>query len=158
MEDQIILMIRKAKITDVKEIQSLLNMFARQELLLPRSLSELYDNLRDFFVYCDVDDNIIGCSALHICWEDLAEVRSLAVYPEHQQKGIGKKLIQTCLDEARELGISKVFVLTYQEKFFSDIGFKKIDKSLLPQKIWGDCLKCPKFPNCDEIAMIFNLE
>ena len=125
---------------------------------MPRSLSELYDSLRDFFVYCDEDKRILGCSALHICWEDLAEVRSLAVHPEYHQRGIGNRLVQACLEEARELEISRVFVLTYQEKFFSDIGFKKVDKSVLPHKVWGDCLKCPKFPNCDEIAMIINVD
>ncbi|HDM76942.1 MAG TPA: N-acetyltransferase [Deltaproteobacteria bacterium] len=151
-------MLRKAKISDVKHIHSLLNMFAREGLLLPRSLSELYDSLRDFFVYCDEDKRILGCSALHICWEDLAEVRSLAVHPEYHQRGIGNRLVQACLEEARELEISRVFVLTYQEKFFSDIGFKKVDKSVLPHKVWGDCLKCPKFPNCDEIAMIINVD
>ena len=151
-------MLRKAKISDVKHIHSLLNMFAQEGLLLPRSLSELYDSLRDFFVYCDEDKRILGCSALHICWEDLAEVRSLAVHPEYHQRGIGNRLVQACLEEARELEISRVFVLTYQEKFFSDIGFKKVDKSVLPHKVWGDCLKCPKFPNCDEIAMIINVD
>ncbi len=148
-------MIRKAKISDIKKIHTLLNMFAHDGLLLPRSLSELYDNVRDFFVYCDEENNILGCSALHICWEDLAEVRSLAVYPKYHQKGIGSRLVKVCLDEARELEVKRVFVLTYQEKFFSDIGFKKVDKSVLPHKVWGDCLKCPKFPNCDEIAMIY---
>ncbi len=151
-------MIRKAKITDVKGIHSLLNMFAQEGLLLPRSLSELYDNLRDFFVYSDERNSLIGCSALHICWEDLAEVRSLAVHPEYHQKGIGKKLVEACLEEARELKIPRVFVLTYQENFFSELGFEKVDKAILPHKVWGDCLKCPKFPDCDEIAMIYNIE
>ncbi len=151
-------MIRKARISDIKTIHTLLNMFARDGLLLPRSLSELYDSVRDFFVYCNEDNKVLGCSALHICWDDLAEIRSLAVYPEHHQKGIGNRLVMACLDEARDLEVSRVFVLTYQERFFSEIGFKKVDKSVLPHKVWGDCLKCPKFPNCDEIAMIFEIE
>jgi len=122
-------------------------------------LSEIYDHLRDFFV-CFSDDNdgrMIGCAALHICWEDLGEIRSLAVDPEYQHRGVGNKLVQSCIGEAREFGLKKLFVLTYQEGFFKQFGFELVDKSVLPHKIWGDCIRCPKFPNCDEIAMIRDL-
>ena len=146
-------MIRKARITDVKQIQKLVEVFANKGEMLPRSLSELYDNLRDFYVY-EEDGNVIGVCALHICWEDLVEVRSLVVAEGHTKKGIGKKLVNACVDEAREFGIKRVFALTYQRVFFEKLGFHEIDKVHLPHKIWGDCIKCSKFPDCDEIAMV----
>lgn len=121
--------------------------------MLPRSLNEIYENIRDFFVYKD-NDKLMGASALHILWEDLAEIRSLAVSKECQNKGIGKKLIERCLKEAKSLGVKKVFALTYTPQFFKKLGFKDIDKNSLPQKIWGDCLKCPRFPQCEEVAVI----
>jgi amino-acid N-acetyltransferase len=148
-------MIRKATIADVKQIQKLINEFAKREEMLPRALNDLYEALRDFVV-SDEGGEIRGVCALHILWEDLAEIRSLAVVRRHQGKGVGKALIAHCLQEARDLGITRVFALTYQTAFFERFGFKKIDKSKLPQKIWGDCLRCPKFPECDEQAVILN--
>jgi amino-acid N-acetyltransferase len=121
--------------------------------MLPRSLNEIYENIRDFFV-CDNKGEIIGTSALHILWENLAEIRSLAVSKECQDKGIGKRLLERCLKEAKALGVKRVFALTYNPVFFRKFGFKEIDKNTLPQKIWGDCLKCPKFPKCEEVAVI----
>ncbi|UCF56794.1 MAG: N-acetyltransferase [Deltaproteobacteria bacterium] len=152
-------MIRKAVIRDVKPIHKLLSYYADQGLLLPRSLSELYDHLRDHFVIQDNQqrNSIIGVSALGICWEDLAEIRSLAVADDHQKKGLGSQLVETCLEEASSLGLKKVFTLSYVPGFFSRLGFKEVEKSVLPHKIWGDCLKCPKFPDCDETAMIIEL-
>ena len=152
-------MIRKAVIRDVKPIHKLLSYYADQGLLLPRSLSELYDHLRDLFV---VEDNqqwnpIIGVSALGICWEDLAEIRSLAVAEDHQKRGLGSQLVERCLEEAGSLGLMKVFTLSYVPDFFSRLGFKEVEKTVLPHKIWGDCLKCPKFPDCDETAMMIQL-
>jgi len=146
--------IRKARISDLKEVQKLINEFARKEEMIPRSINELYENVRDFIV---LEDNrkIYGTCALHILWEDLAEIRSLAVKKEYQKRGIGKKLVRRCLGEAKALGIKRVFVLTYQQDFFKKLGFADIDKSSLPQKIWGDCVRCPKFPECDEHALIF---
>lgn len=153
------MLIRKARIGDVKEIHSLIKTFTDQGQILPRSLSELYDQLRDFFVCLDEKDNskLLGTCAMHICWEDVAEIRSLAVYPEYQRRGIGAKLVDACLSEAITLGIYKIFVLTYQLNFFKKFGFKRIDKAILPHKIWADCLKCVKFPDCDEIAMLLTL-
>lgn len=148
--------IRKATVPDIKQIQRLINAFARREEMLPRALNDLYEAMRDFVV-CDEDGQISGVCALHILWEDLAEIRSLAVDEQRQRKGIGKALIDRCLTEARELGIRRVFALTYQPGFFERLGFRKIDKSKLPQKIWGDCLRCPKFPECDEQAVILDL-
>ncbi|HDH98703.1 MAG TPA: N-acetyltransferase [Deltaproteobacteria bacterium] len=150
-------MIRKAKISDVRSIHALLAHFADQGLLLPRSLSEIYDHLRDYTVMQTSDDNIVGVVALNICWEDLAEVKSLAVREDYQAKGMGRQLVEHSLSEAVVLGIYRVFTLTYQSKFFEKLGFKLVDKSSLPQKIWADCIKCPKFPDCDEIALLVEL-
>ncbi len=152
-------MIRRAVIQDVKPIHRLLSRYADEGLLLPRSLSELYIHLRDHFVAQDQEgkDAIIGVSALGVCWEDLAEIRSLAVLKDHQRKGIGSQLVETCLQEARSLGLNKVFTLSYVPGFFAKLGFREVEKSVLPHKIWGDCLKCPKFPDCDETAMIIEI-
>ncbi len=146
--------IRKAKISDIKNIQKLVNEFARKEEMIPRSINELYENIRDFFV-SEEKGKINGVCALHVLWEDLAEIRSLAVKKEYQRMGIGKKLVKRCLEEAKALGIRRVFALTYQPLFFKKMEFTDIDKSNLPQKIWGDCIRCPKFPECDEFAVIF---
>jgi len=151
------LKIRKALISDIKTIHKLVNEFARKGEMLPRSLNELYENLRDFYV-AEENSEIKGMCALHILWEDLAEIRSLAVKSEHQKKGIGSMLVKRSLQEAKRLGIKRVFVLTYLPEFFRRFGFKEIDKSKLPQKIWGDCIKCPKFPECDESALIFEFK
>lgn len=144
---------KKARIKDAIFIHSLIKKLAKDDEMLPRSLNEIYENIRDFFI-CEHKREIIGASALHILWENLAEIRSLAVSKEYQKKGIGKKLIERCLKEAKALGVEKVFALTYNPKFFKKFGFKDIDKNTLPQKIWGDCLKCPKFPECEEVAVI----
>ncbi|TAL22210.1 MAG: N-acetyltransferase [Nitrospirae bacterium] len=148
--------IRKAKTSDIKYIHRLVNEFAKKEKMLPRSLNDLYESIRDLFVYED-KGQIKGACALHIMWDDLAEIRSLAVSNDLQGKGIGKRLLTTCIKEAKGLGIKRVFALTYQPEFFRKIGFTDIDKSKLPQKIWGDCLRCPKFPECDEDAVIIEL-
>jgi amino-acid N-acetyltransferase len=150
-------MIRKAIIPDVKEMHRLLLDYARDGLLLSRSLAELYEMLRDFYVF-EVDGRVVGTAALNICWEDLAELRSLAVHPDYNGRGAGKELVQACLDEARRLGIRRVFALTYKQEFFEKLGFEVIEKSQLPHKIWGDCMKCAKFPDCDEIAMAIELQ
>lgn len=147
---------RKAKIADIKTIHKLVNEFGKKGEMLPRSLNDLYENIRDIIV-CEDRDDIIGVCALHIMWEDLAEIRSLAVRSEAQGAGLGKRLVKVCIDEARKLGIKKVFALTYHPGFFEKIGFREIDKAKLPQKIWGECMRCPKFPDCDETAVIMNL-
>jgi len=147
------LKIRRALISDIKEIQKLVNDFARKEQMIPRSVNELYENIRDFVV-ADDKHGIVGACALHVLWEDLAEVRSLAVRKEFQGKGIGRKMVNNCIRDARALGIKRVFVLTYQPDFFRKLKFRDTDKASLPQKIWGDCIRCPKFPECDEHALI----
>jgi amino-acid N-acetyltransferase len=150
-------MIRKAKLKDVKEIQRLIKLYSNRGDILPRSLSELYDHLRDFFVSIR-NRKVVGICALHISWDDLAEVRSLAVEEKDRNKGMGAELVKACLEESKDLGVKRVFALTYQPEFFEKLGFKKVDKSMLPHKIWTDCLKCVKFPDCDEIAVVKELD
>jgi amino-acid N-acetyltransferase len=151
--------IKKAVIGDITAIHKILNHFADQGLLLHRSLSELYDHLRDYYVLEEDDDRntVRGVCGLRVCWEDLAEIKSLAVSEESQGGGMGARLVDTCLDEARSLGLKRVFTLTYVPGFFRKIGFKEVDKSVLPHKIWADCLNCPKFPDCDETALLMDL-
>jgi amino-acid N-acetyltransferase len=146
-------MIRKAKIKDIKQMQTLINAFARQDLMLPRSLNELYEHLRDYWV-AEESRKVVGCVALHISWDDLAEIKSLAVAKEAQGRGLGRKLIEASLCEAGELGAKKIFVLTYKPGFFKNFGFKKISHASLPHKIWAECINCCKFPDCQETALL----
>lgn len=145
--------IRKAVVDDIKNIHRFINTHAKKGQMLPRSLNELYEHIRDLYLALE-NENLLGVCALHCLWEDLAEIRSLVVTEEERTKGIGKRLVTKCIAEAKQLGIKRVFALTYVPEFFHKIGFKDIDKSILPQKIWGDCLKCHKFPDCDEFAVI----
>jgi amino-acid N-acetyltransferase len=149
-------MIRKAILQDARQIHKLLLVYAKDGLVLPRSLMELFESIRDFYVFID-NGRVVGAAALNICWEDLAEVRSLVVHGDFGGRGIGRHLVEACLSEARQLGIGRVFALTYQQAFFEKLGFTVIEKSELPQKIWGDCIKCAKFPECDEIALSISL-
>lgn len=146
--------IRKARMQDVKTIHRLLMDCASDGLLLPRPLNQLYSHLREFYVI-DPDDGspITGCCSLAIIWEDLTEVRSLAVAESARKSGFGSKLVEACLSESVTLGIYKVFTLTYQVNFFRKLGFEVVTKDTLPQKVWADCINCPKFPECDETAM-----
>ncbi|WP_411376677.1 N-acetyltransferase [Desulfurobacterium thermolithotrophum] len=137
---------------DAERIQFLINEYAKQGLMLPRSINSIYEHIRDFWVY-EESGEILGVCALTIFWNDLAEVRSLAVDPKHLKRGIGTALVKKTLEEAKEFGIGRVFTLTYQVKFFEKLGFKVINKNSLPHKIWRDCINCVKFPNCDETAM-----
>jgi len=148
-------MIRKARVSDVKTIYQLLSTFSERGEILPRPLMELYENLRDFSVYCYGEQGpIVGTCAVHVSWEDLAEIRSLAVDEKYTKRGVGKALVDICLADAKALGIRRVFVLTYKTDFFEKRGFQAVEKSSLPHKVWSDCLRCVKFPDCDEIAMI----
>jgi len=147
----------KARIKDIPVIQKLVNSYANKGEMLPRALSEMYENIRDFFVVRD-GDQVVACAALHIFWSDLAEIRAVAVIESKKTHGAGAALIQACLDEARGLGIDTIFCLTYVPAFFEKFGFAQVDKSELPQKVWGECLRCPKFPDCDEVALIYRLE
>lgn len=150
--------IRKAHIRDIASVQKMLGRFAQQGKLLARSLSELYTNIRDMFVVQDEESGeVVGCCSLHIIWEDLAEIRSLAVEEDRQGKGCGRRLVQACLEEARDLGIQRLFTLTYETAFFEHMGFRVVDKNVFPHKIWADCLHCPKFPECDEVALVYDV-
>jgi amino-acid N-acetyltransferase len=147
-------MIRKARMSDVKGIHGLISEYARKGDMLPRSLADIYENLRDYFVYLGEDGELVGSAAIHIMWEDLAEVRSLAVRDGKMRRGVGTQLVESCISEAIMLGIDRVFALTYKPEFFEKLGFHTVDKAELPQKIWTDCLKCSKFPDCDEVALV----
>jgi amino-acid N-acetyltransferase len=147
-------MIRKAKVQDIQAIKKLIEPYGKTGAMLPVSLSELYDRIRSFFLYENEDGAIVGVAALHISWDDLAEIRSIAVAKEHKKRGIGRELVDSCLAEARDLGVGRVFVLTYIPEFFNKVGFAELDKAKLPHKIWSECLKCVKFPECDETAMV----
>jgi len=149
-------MLRKATIEDVEKIYKIINDFAAKNVMLPRSLSELYENIRDFFVFIQ-DGTLVGCAALHIFWKDLAEIKSVTVVETCQRNGIGKKLVRVCIREARKLRIAKMFVLTYVPEFFEKCGFRRVEKETLPHKIWSECVKCHKFPDCGEIPLILEL-
>jgi amino-acid N-acetyltransferase len=150
--------VEKAKINDAQRIHELVNSFAEKGQMLPRALSEVYENLRDFFVIRDRNKQVIGCAALHINWADLAEIKSLAVSENKQSNGLGSMLVEACLDEARELGVPTVFCLTYKPAFFERYKFHQVDKMELPRKVWSECYRCPKFPDCDEVALIYRFE
>jgi len=135
----------------------LVNYFADKGEMLARSLSEMYENIRDYFVVRE-GERVIACVALHVSWSDLAEIKSMAVTENNQKEGIGAQLVEACLREAKELGVSTVFCLTYQPGFFEKFGFSQVDKMELPHKVWAECYRCPKFPDCDEVALIYHLE
>ncbi|MDD5347497.1 MAG: N-acetyltransferase [Candidatus Omnitrophica bacterium] len=145
--------LRKAAIGDIRQIQTLINVYAKQGLMIARSLNELYENIRDFWV-CVSGARVIGCAAVHVSWEDLVEIKSVAVDKAFHRHKIGTGLIRACLREARQLGARKVFVLTYIPEFFRTFGFRKIAHAALPHKIWAECINCPKFPDCQETALI----
>ena len=145
--------LHRALVGDIKGIHALLLAASGSGQLLPRSLSDLYNHVRDFFVLHSPEGAVVGCCALAVVWEDLAEIRSLFLREDLRSRGYGRVLVDACLEDARELGIRRVFTLTYNTEFFSKMGFAEVGKDVLPQKIWADCIHCPKFPDCDEIAM-----
>ena len=149
-------MLRGAHINDAEQIGKLVNHFAQKDHMLARPLGELYENIRDYYV-CVENGSVVGCAALHIFWKDLAEIKSVAVEENYQNKGIGRQLIEKCLEEGKILGINRVFILTYIPEFFERMGFKRVDKELLPHKIWSECVKCYKFPDCDEVPLIIEI-
>ncbi len=151
-------MLRKAVIKDIKSIHKLLQFYGRKGDLLARPLSELYDHLRDFWVFEDDENGIIaGCCAMQFCWEDLAEIRSLAVATNYTGRGIGTLLVDRSIQEAIVFNVPKLFTLTYKPSFFEKFDFHTIDKAKLPIKIWADCIMCINFPECDETAMMKKL-
>jgi len=144
---------RKAKFDDVEPIYQLVRDYAAQGDMLPRSRNTLYENLRDIVV-AEENGTVIGVGALRIMWDRLAEVCMMAIVPTHIRQGIGAEIVRRLLDEGDALGIEKVFTLTYKPEFFETLGFLRISREELPQKVWKECIDCPKYPNCDEIAMI----
>jgi len=148
--------IRKAKVSDVTRIRELISFYASQDLMLPRSLNDIYECLRDYWL-CEKEGEVVACGALHVDWEDLAEVRSLAVAEKEQGRGIGTRLLKRCVREARELGVRRLFALTYVPAFFEKHGFRSFPKEDLPRKIWAECIRCHKFPDCDETALVLEV-
>lgn len=146
--------IRHARVSDVPAICDLIRVFADRKLMIRRSLGELYESIREFLVATDDDGKILGCAALHVFWDDLAELKCLAVSEEAQGQGVGRKLVEACWNAAHELEIQSVFTLTYVAEFFEKCGYRQIEKSELPHKIWNECVRCPLFPNCNEVALI----
>ena len=144
--------IRKARITDSNCIKKLVNSYAEESVMLPISINQIYEKLRNFSVI-EKNGQVIGCGALKIVWKDLGEIRSVAIARSQKNKGYGRVLINELLAEAKSLDLKKVFVLTYVSGFFEKMGFEKISKSKLPHKVWIDCINCPKFPRCDEVAL-----
>ena len=148
--------IRKARMSDVEPIYALVTAFSRREQMLPRSRADLYEGLRDFVV-AERRGRLVGCAALTIEWDNLAEIKSLAVERRYQRRGIGTRLVKACLKEARRLGIGKVFALTMTPSFFEHLGFGRVDRESLPHKVWSDCVNCTKFPDCDELPVAIEL-
>jgi len=149
-------MIRKPTLKEVSSIKKLLDLSAREGRVLARPIVELYETARDFFVFMK-DDDVAGCCALHIDLEDLAEIRSLVVREDLRGIGVGRQLVETCLDDARRLDIARVYALTRSQEFFTKLGFREVDKHELPHKVFNDCVRCPLFPDCDESAMVYDL-
>ena len=145
--------VRSAKISDAKAIYSLINYYAERDRMLFRSMADIYENLQAFSVV-ELDGNVLGCCALQVIWSDLAEIKSLAIDEAKKGTGAGKMLVSAAAEQARQLGIRKVFALTLNPDFFEKLGFEIIEKDALPMKVWSDCAKCPKQQNCDEIAVV----
>ncbi len=152
-------LVRKARPGDVNEMHRIINYYSEKQLMLPKTQLRLYEFMRDYTVATEASDpdKVLGCGALHIYWEDLAEIRALAVDPEMARRGIGTDIVDQLLNEARDLGISEVFVFTYEPEFFSRFGFVKVEHSDLPLKVYNECFNCPKFNKCDELAMVVHL-
>ena len=150
-------MIRKAKIAEVPEIRRFLAEFSQDGGILPRTLADLYGQLRDYYVYREDPGPILGLAALHICWAGLGEIRSVAVVPSHRRRGIASALVSTCLTEARAIGLSEIFLLTLRPEFFQRFGFQVVSREDLLPIVWADCVNCVKFPDCDEVPMHLDL-
>jgi amino-acid N-acetyltransferase len=169
-KDQSQIVIQKAQVRDVEEILELVNTFAAMNLMLPRGPQYLYENIRDFVIACDsnvpvysdretreVLHLLVACGSLHVLWEDIAEIRALAIHPDYQHLGLGSKLVEYMKEEAKQLGIRRLYTFTLTEDFFKTVGFRPQDRSELPPKVWGECSRCPKYFNCDEVGMVLDL-
>jgi len=151
--------VRKAGVSDVKEMFRLINHYAERQQMLPKTQLQLYENLRDYSIAAgaSASTGLLGCGALHIYWENLAEIRALAVAPEVTHRGVGTALVVLLLDEARELEIEQVFLFTYEPQFFARFGFIQVEPRTLPLKVYNECFHCPKFSKCDELAMVLHI-
>ena len=149
--------VERATVHDAREICDLINLWAARGEMLPRTLGETYENIRDFFVVRE-EGRLVGCAALHITWSDLAELKSLAVDEERQASGYGRSLADACVAEGRSLGLRRIFALTYRPGFFERLGWEQADVMSFPRKVWNECYRCPKFPGCEEIAMVLELD
>ena len=145
--------LRKATFGDVEAIHKLVNDYAQQGVMLPRSRNSIYETLRDV-ILAEEEGRLVGVGSLHLSWDALAEVRALAIAPDFQRRGIGRQIVEALLVEGRALWVKTFFTLTYQPEFFGTLGFSEVTKEELPQKVWKECINCPKFPNCDEVAMV----
>ena len=149
--------VRPAVVADVEAMVELINTFAARGEMLPKSLNQVYQNVRDFVV-AELGGRLVGCGALHVLWGNLGEIRSLAVEEPSRRRGIGSRIVRALLTDARQLGLPQVFALTYKPRFFQALGFRVVDRESLPRKIWVDCIDCVRFPQCDEVAVILDLE
>ena len=145
---------RKATFDDIEQIFAIVNDYASDGVMLARSRNTLYETLRDMVVAEDEQGTIVGVGGLHILWDRLAEIRTMAVSPRLTRRGIGAEIVKRLLEAGRKIGVTKFFTLTYKPGFFQTLGFHTVTKETLPPKVWKDCIDCPKFPNCDEIALI----
>ncbi len=148
--------IRKATVKDVNSMLDLINIYANKGLMLAKTRYKLFSTVQNFFVAEDTG-KVVGCVSISVIWDDLCEICSLAVLEEYKKQGIGRKLINACIDEAKKLEISKIIALTYQDKFFEKLNFKQVDKDRFPRKLWRECLECPKLENCDELAYLYEI-
>jgi amino-acid N-acetyltransferase len=169
-KDESRIAIQKAQIRDVEEIIELVNGFAARNLMLPRGPQYVYENIRDFVIASDknvpvysitetreVLHLLVACGSLHVLWDDIGEIRALAIHPGYQHLGLGSKLIELMKEEARQLGLKHLFTFTLTEDFFKRLGFKRQGRDELPPKVWGECSRCPKYFKCDEIGMVLEI-
>jgi amino-acid N-acetyltransferase len=154
-------MIRSARMSDVPEIHGLITHHAELNRMLFRSHADLYEHLRDFSVCVEPaagGERLVGCAALELVWRDLAEIKSLAVDESCRGRGIGTQLVRAAVEEGRRLGLTRVFALTREQRFFERLGFAVVSRETLPHKVWTDCVRCPLQEHCDEIAVVFRLD
>ena len=139
-------------------MHAILTEAAELDLLLPRSMAQLYENVREFFVALNEAEEVVGVCGLSVVWANLAEVVALAVHPSQRGKGVGRQLVEACVEDARQLGIRRCMTLTLEAGFFERLGFERVERQQLPLKVWSACVECPKNQHCDEIAMVRVLE
>jgi amino-acid N-acetyltransferase len=157
--EEAFLPIRKARISDVEALLELVNGFASQNLMLPRGPQYLFENIRDYAVIVDeaAGGQIVACGSLHVLWDDMAEIRSMAIHPDYQKRGLGRRLVEFLKQEAGQLGVKRLFTFTLSEEFFARLGFTRKLRDELPPKVWGECSRCPKYFKCDEVGMVLEI-